>query len=41
MEIKAKAIKFAAEDYSETETIELTEMDIDDLRKELDAISSI
>ncbi|MBD3191979.1 MAG: hypothetical protein GF308_15130 [Candidatus Heimdallarchaeota archaeon] len=41
MEIKAKAVKISPESFGEPESFELTEMDIEDLRKELNALSSI
>ncbi|MGC9780187.1 MAG: hypothetical protein HZR80_13160 [Candidatus Heimdallarchaeota archaeon] len=41
MEIKSKAIKVSPSDFGEAEDIDLTDTDIDDLRKELNAISSI
>ncbi len=40
-EIKTKAVKVSQSDFSEAEAVELTDTDIDDLRKELEAISSI
>ena len=40
-EIKTKAVKVTQSDFSEAESVDLTETDIDDLRKELEAISSI
>jgi hypothetical protein len=41
MEIKSKALDVSPSDFGEAEAVDLTEKDIDDLRKELDAISSI
>jgi hypothetical protein len=40
-EIKTQAVKVTPSDFSEAEAVDLTETDIDDLRKELEAISSI
>ncbi|MHA1629862.1 MAG: hypothetical protein ACTSXO_05425 [Candidatus Heimdallarchaeota archaeon] len=41
MELKSKSVKVSPSDFGESEDVELTEKDIDDLRKELEAISSI
>ena len=41
MEIKSKSVQISPTDYAESESVDLTENDIDDLRKELKAISSI
>ena len=41
MEIKTKSVQISPTDYSETEFVELNEKDIDDLRKELKAISTL
>ncbi|MEA2071694.1 MAG: hypothetical protein U9O98_10455 [Asgard group archaeon] len=41
LEIKTKSISVKQKDYDDEETIELTENDIEDLRSELNAISSI
>jgi hypothetical protein len=41
MEVKKKGVAGPHTDYSETETIDLTEKDIDDLRKELKALTSL
>jgi hypothetical protein len=40
-EIKTKAVDISTSDFGEAEAIDLTEEDIDDLRKELEAISSL
>jgi hypothetical protein len=40
-EIKTKAVDISTSDFGEAEAIDLTEKDIDDLRKELEAISSL
>jgi len=41
MEIKSKSVKVSPSDFGEADDVDLNEKDIDDLRKELDAISSI
>ncbi|NHJ84636.1 MAG: hypothetical protein FK734_04195 [Asgard group archaeon] len=40
-QIKSKTVKVSQSDFGEAEEVDLTEKDIEDLRKELDAISSI
>jgi len=40
-EIKSKAVKVSQSDFGEADAVDLNETDIDDLRKELEAISSI
>lgn len=40
-EIKSKSVKISPTDYKDEEQIDLTETDIEDLRKELKAISTI
>jgi uncharacterized radical SAM superfamily Fe-S cluster-containing enzyme len=40
-EIKSKAVTVSPSDFSEAEAVDLTDTDINDLRKELEAISSI
>lgn len=40
-EIKSKSVTINPTEYSESETVDLNEKDIDDLRKELKAISSL
>lgn len=41
MEIKSKSVKISPSDFSEADAVDLTETDIDDLRKELNAVSSL
>ena len=41
MEIKSKSVKVTPSDFSEAEAVDLTENDIEDLRKELNAISTL
>lgn len=41
MEIKSKTVQISPTDYSEAESIDLNEKDIEDLRKELKAVSSL
>ena len=41
MEIKSKSVKVTPSDFSEAEAVDLTENDIEDLRKELNSISTL
>ena len=41
MEIKSKSVKVSPSDFREGDAVDLTETDIDDLRKELNAISTL